>query len=203
MKVLDLFSGLNGWGAAFSDRGHTVTTLDMDPKFGADYQLDILAVKSLDELGEFDVVVASPPCETFSVASIGHHWTGGKRAYEPKTEEAKVGMDIARHTFHLIDRWLADHPSGKYVVENPRGVMRKIVGHPTGTVWYCQYGDSRAKPTDIWTNLPLVLRGCRNGADDHDAAPRGAKTGTQGIKGYALRSLIPYQLAKEVCLACE
>lgn len=40
MKVLDLFSGLNGWGAAFRDRGHHVVSLDLEPKFGADFQLD-------------------------------------------------------------------------------------------------------------------------------------------------------------------
>lgn len=33
MKVLDLFSGLGGWSAAFKDRGHTVFTVDVHPDF--------------------------------------------------------------------------------------------------------------------------------------------------------------------------
>ncbi len=77
MKVLDLFSGLEGWASVFRARGHDVTTLDFDPRFGADIQIDILKLRSLEEFGAFDVVCASPPCETFSVASISTHWAGG------------------------------------------------------------------------------------------------------------------------------
>lgn len=36
MRVLDLFSGLGGWSAAFRDRGHEVITLDIEPKFKPD-----------------------------------------------------------------------------------------------------------------------------------------------------------------------
>src|SRR6185503_20262405 len=157
MKVLDLFSGLDGWGAAFRDRGHQVVSLDYDPKFGADFQMDIL---QLEGLGKWDVILASPPCETFSVASIGHHWTGGRRAYIPKTDEAFRGLAIARKTFDLIDRakprW--------YVVENPRGVLRKLIQREDiVTTWACQWGVTQAKPTDLWTNLAGVWPMCKNG----------------------------------------
>ena len=44
-----------------------------------------------------------------------------------------------------------------WFIENPRAVLRKMPFMPNGDsrheVWYCQYGDTRAKPTDIWTNL--------------------------------------------------
>ena len=46
-----------------------------------------------------------------------------------------------------------------FFIENPRGLLRKmpfmrdLMRH---TVTYCQYGDTRMKPTDIWTNAPLV-----------------------------------------------
>src|SRR3990167_3554246 len=57
--------------------------------------------------------------------------------------------------------------------ENPRGVLRKMpfmkdfIRH---TVSYCQYGDNRMKPTDIWTNAlfwkPKPI--CKNGSPcDH------------------------------------
>jgi hypothetical protein len=199
MKVLDLFSGLDGWGAAFRDRGHQVVSLDLDPRFGSDFQMDILDLKGL---GKWDVILASPPCETFSVASIGHHWGGGRRAYEPKTPEAIRGLAIARHTFALIDiaqpRW--------YVVENPRGVMRKLIDrNDLVTTWACQWSVTQAKPTDLWTNLKGTWPTCKNGNTDHAPAPRGSKTpgSTQGYQGAALRGLIPYALALAVCLACE
>jgi hypothetical protein len=66
-------------------------------------------------------------------------------------------------------------------------------GFKRHTVWYCQYGDDRAKPTDIWTNsktwIPKPM--CKNFKYDsegniinrhchHESARRGAKTGTQG-----------------------
>ena len=44
-----------------------------------------------------------------------------------------------------------------YFIENPRGGMKKNGFHARFkryTVTYCQYGDTRMKPTDIWTNDP-------------------------------------------------
>lgn len=198
LKVLDLFSGLNGWGAAFRDRGHAVTTLDLEPKFGADLQLDIL---NLNGLGTWDVILASPPCETFSVASIGHHWGGGRRAYEPKTPEAIVGLAIARKTFELIEKAAPRY----YVIENPRGVLRKLIGRTPVTTWACRWGVTQAKPTDLWTNLTGDWPTCHNGNADHAPAPRGSKTpgSTQGYQGAATRALIPYGLSLAVALACE
>ena len=68
------------------------------------------------------------------------------------------------------------------------------------TVTYCQYGDTRMKPTDIWTNMtswkPKSM--CKNGDKCHVSAPRGSRTGTQGIKGYKDRSRIPEDLFKEI-----
>src|SRR5688572_20267797 len=198
MKVLDLFSGLDGWGAAFRDRGHQVVSLDLDPRFGSDFQMDIL---NLNGLGKWDVIVASPPCETFSVASIGTHWGGGRRAYEPKTPEAIVGLAVARKTFDLIEK---ARPTW-YVIENPRGVLRKLIGRDPVTTWACQWGVTQAKPTDLWTNLTGVWPTCKNGNTDHSPAPRGSKTpgSTQGYQGAARRALIPYELARAVAIACE
>ena len=79
------------------------------------------------------------------------------------------------------------------------------------TVWYCQYGDDRAKPTDIWTNSKTWIPRpeCHNYKYDkqgniinkhchHESARRGAKTGTQGKNGHYERSKIPYELCNEV-----
>jgi hypothetical protein len=204
--MLDLFSGLNGWSSRFT--GWHTTTLDFDPRFGADHVRDILYVLTLDDLGgPFDVICASPPCEAFSTGSIGRHWGGGVRAYEPKTDAARRALEIVRWTFRLIDAYVEDHPGTLYVIENPRGVMRKIAPRPpTGTTWYCQWGETRAKPTDLWTNAPDAFLGfpaCHNGAPDHDAQSRyywkrkalGQTGGTQGLADAATRAVIPARLA--------
>jgi hypothetical protein len=207
LKMLDLFSGLNGWNQPFRERGHDVTTLDIDPMFNADFQKDILDVTSLDMLGgPFDIVTASPPCQCFSVASIGAHWTGGWRAYQPKTEEARNALRIVDHLFSLLTDGERDFVP-LYIIENPRGVMRKVIPYEPQVTWYCRWGETRAKPTDLWFNddfgIPWDDYVCKNGNFDHEEARRGARTGTQGIDGAPERSLIPYQLALRVCIEAE
>ena len=60
------------------------------------------------------------------------------------------------------------------------------------------------KPTDIWTNninwKPRPM--CKNGMPCHEAAPRGSKTGTQGLKGNYERSVVPYELCREILKSC-
>ena len=85
---------------------------------------------------------------------------------------------------------------------NDKGIYR---------VTYCQYEmhkprmDRRMKPTNLWTNHPNpnFKPGCKNGADCHAPAPRGSKTGTQGLKGNLERSVIPEELCKHIVEICE
>ncbi len=201
--MLELFAGSRSMAKAANELGmHTLTT-DISPYEGIDVVGDILSLPMENWLAfKPDVIHASPPCTAFSVASIGHHWTGGHRAYIPKTEEAVLGQALMRKAIEIIE---ACKPKVWYI-ENPRGLMRKMpemealpIRH---TVCYCRYGDTRMKPTDIWTNnelwLPLPM--CRNGNPDchHERAPRGAKTGTQGLKNAHLRSHMPRQLCLEM-----
>ena len=96
-------------------------------------------------------------------------------------------------------------------------MMRKMpfMQHlPRTTVTYCSYGDTRMKPTDIWSNNLISLfnvdgwqprQMCFNGNNDcqHEAAPRGSRTGTQGLKCAYTRSKIPKELCKEIIKAAE
>jgi hypothetical protein len=95
-----------------------------------------------------------------------------------------------------------------WFIENPRGGMRKMdfmSGLRRFTVTYCQYGDTRMKPTDIWTNHPAqeFRPPCHNGDPCHIPAPRGAKTGTQGLSGSKERSRIPPALCEHIVHICE
>jgi hypothetical protein len=219
-RALDLFAGLRGWSAEFAARGWDVTTLDNDTDgtFAADFCMDILDVRSLADLergrGRFDVVLASPPCTAFSVAAMGRNWerymgrnpVNGKTEWlirGPKHARAELGMRIAEHTFRLVD----EYAPRLYVVENPVGAMRVmpfVIGRrDRATTWYCQWGETRAKPTDLWTNIRGEWPICRPGSGDHEPAPRGAKTGTQGLPNAAARSLVPRALSRAVCDAAE
>lgn len=204
MKVLELFAGSRSVGKVAELRGHEVYSSDITDFGGIDYVCDILEfdVKRLPFAP--DVIWASPPCTGFSVAAIGHHWTGGKGAYIPKTETARLGIQLLEKTFQIVEELKPRF----WFIENPRGLMRKmpqLSGLQRHTVTYCQYGDSRMKPTDIWTNSttwkPRPM--CKNGAPCHEAAPRGSRTGTQGLKNNYERSKIPPALCLEILQSCE
>lgn len=67
------------------------------------------------------------------------------------------------------------------------------------TTTYCQYGDTRMKPTDFWSNINLDLKEpCKNGDTCHESAPRGSRTGTQGLKGSKERSQYPQLLCEHI-----
>lgn len=208
MIIYDLFSGTGSSTQAFKDAGHTVITFELDPSFSATETISVLDLDAKDLIAKYgrpDFVWASPPCTAFSVASIGHHWGGGKQAYEPKTEAARFNQLLVKHTLKLVDEL---NPTKGWLMENPRGVLRKlpvVAGRERRTITYCQYGDNRMKPTDLWGNVEnwIPREPCKNGDSCHVAAPRGSRTGTQGLKGAKTRSMVPYELGQEILKAIE
>lgn len=206
MNTLELFAGSCSFSKVAVGLGHKTFTTDNFQYGNIDYVVDILEFdyKKIPYIP--DIIWASPPCTGFSVASIGHHWTGGKGAYIPKTETAKLGIELVKKTLGIIKYYQKQNSSLIYYIENPRGVLRKLglldnvpFHH---TVTYCQYGDDRMKPTDIWHNdknwKPRPM--CKNGDSCHISAPRGSRTGTQGLKGAYERSKIPAELFEEILI---
>ena len=198
MLIFDFFAGTGSSTLAFENAGDTVIKVELDQSFEA-HERDIMTLTAeylISKYGKPDFIWASPPCTTFSVASIGKHWTLDKK---PKTNEAVQGLKLVEKTLELIKEL---NPKG-FLIENPRGMLRKqsIMDLPRWTVTYCAYGDKRMKPTDIWGKLDgwQPRPACKRGDSCHEAAPRGSRTGTQGMKGAKLRSMIPYELSKEIC----
>ena len=204
MKILELFAGSRSFSKVAEEYGHETFAVDINNFDNIDYVTDVLDFDCSKIPFKPDVIWASPPCTYFSVASIGHHW---HQDHTPKTEQAKLGVKIVEKTIEIIEMFQPDY----FFVENPRGKLRKLglfkgIAERT-TVTYCQYGDTRMKPTDIWTNYLYSVFNpngwkprpiCKNGDSCHVAAPRGSQTGTQGLKGNYERSKIPKQLCEEI-----
>jgi hypothetical protein len=205
--VLDLFSGTKSMRQPALDMGLDYFSVDNDPSLEPDMVADIGKISFQDiGIGVHPYIVwASPPCTHFSVASIGKNWItnyGGDPI--PRTKDANDAIALVDSTLWLIaqlmPRW--------WFVENPRGMLRKFSMMQTrpchATVTYCQYGDTRMKPTDIWHNNPdwKPRPMCKNGDPCHDRAPRGSRLGTQGIDGAKDRGRVPYDLLKEILVSC-
>lgn len=206
MKILELYAGTRSIGKAFEKQGHEVFSIEWDKQHtNINWYADIGKIKVEDIIERFgipDIVWASPDCSKFSVAQIGRNWISGTNL--PKNEETAKSLQLLEHTVQLIK----DLNPKYYFIENPRGKMRKMdcmQELPRYTVTYCQYGDTRMKPTDIWTNHPnpKFKPPCKNGDSCHISAPRGSRTGTQGLKNSVERARIPDELCKHIVKICE
>ena len=203
LKVLELFAGSRSFSKISESFGHETFTSDFKQFDGIDYVVDILEFDVSKVPFKPDIIWASPPCTTFSIASCYHHWTKDR---QPKSDASKKGIEILKKTIEIIKHF---DPSF-YFIENPRGLMRKMeimdVHKIRNTITYCQYEldkpveERRMKPTDIWTNTDVWTPKpmCKNGMPCHQSAPRGSRTGTQGIKGNYLRSVVPSLLCSEI-----
>lgn len=210
IKVLELFAGTRSIGKAFEARGHEVYSVEWNKDFeNIDLYDDIMNVTAeqiIRDFGHPDVIWASPDCTTFSVAAISHHRRKNPETgnLDPISDYAKFCDKVDQHVLDLIRELNPTY----YFIENPRGGMRKMTWMkdiPRYTVTYCQYGDTRMKPTDIWSNHPnpKFKPPCHNGDSCHTPAPRGSKTGTQGLKGSVERSIIPAELCNHIVNICE
>tara|TARA_B110000285_G_C14791863_1_gene453382 strand:+ start:38 stop:682 length:645 start_codon:yes stop_codon:yes gene_type:complete len=204
MKVLELFAGSRSIGKVADSLDYKVFSSDLNNFKNIDYVIDILDFDINKVPFKPDLIWASPPCTSYSIAAISHH-----RPHDKPLSDFAVKSDlIVKRTLEIIKEL---NPEFWYI-ENPRGMLRKqsfMKGIPRTTIWYCTYGDNRAKPTDIWTNnLRSIFNPdgwnpkpeCHNGNKNchHEAAPRGSKTGTQGVKGNYNRSIIPKLLCEEI-----
>jgi len=219
MKVLELFAGSRSIGKVAEELGYQVFSVDINNFKNIDLVKDIELLNKNDIPFKPDVIWASPPCTTYSVAAIGHHRDMGK----PKSEFAEKSDRLMINTLKIIKEF-----NCIYFIENPRGYLRKMPfmkGLPRTTIWYCQYGDFRAKPTDIWSNHIVSLFNSNgwiprpecfnnNKKCHHESSPRGETIkklkqqgiirgygGTSRLKNNYERSKIPYQLCKEILIS--
>lgn len=158
-RALELFSGTGSVGNALRSLGYDVVSVDITDKYHTPtHKTDILTWDfSVYPPGHFDVVWASPPCETFS--KCRNCWIGRKNRYfgdrlitaEMLTEdEVARGLPLLRKAQQIIEyftprRWIIENPAG--------GRMKNYITDTPFIVDYCKYENfGYKKPTAIWTN---------------------------------------------------
>ena len=210
MRVLELFAGTRSIGKAFERAGHEVYSIEWDKNFeDIDWYEDISKITAQDIIERFgkpDVIWASPDCSSFSIAAISHHRKKNPETgnLDPVSDYAKFCDKVDQNVLKLIK----DLNPTYYWIENPVGGLRKMTWMQDipyrYTTTYCQWGEKRMKPTDLFTNYPnAYFPRCKNGDPCHESAPRGSKTGTQGLKGSKERSRIPDALCDYIVELCQ
>ena len=214
MNVLELYAGSRSIGRIAEKKGHEVCSVDIK-QFG---KIDIIKdceFLTFEDLPFIpDMLWSGTPCTTYSLAGISHHRNIDRSA---KSEFAKKCDRMNKNNIKLIKELLIINPKLVWYIENPRAVLRKMdfmKGLNRTTITYCSFGDTRMKPTDIWSNniydifnlegwkpKPICFNG--NIKCHHEPAPRGSKTGTQGLKNNHERSKMPEQLCIEIIEATE
>lgn len=209
--ILELFAGTRSISKAFENHGWETYSIEWNKEFeniSLYEDINNVSTENIIKLcgGVPDVIWASPDCTSYSIAAISYHRKKNKETgnLDPVSEYAKFCDKTNKHVLDLIQELKPKY----YFIENPRGGLRKMdfmKGLYRYTVTYCQYGDKRMKPTDIWTNHPnpQFKPVCKNGDSCHEKAPRGSKTGTQGLKGAKERSIIPQELCEHIVKICE
>jgi len=193
MEVIDLFSGLGGFSQAFVDRGHYVERYDFNERFkDVPHTIikDVMELTPID-LEHTDIVLASPPCQHFSIAAVCHHWKNSEPT--PDTQEV---IKLVKHTKKIIEEANPTY----YMIENPRGMLRRVLGLPDKFVYLSAWGKEAKKPTDFWGKFPPIDWKM---PFKWEKAPRGSKTGVQGYTDSAETAKIPYDFSLAVCLAVE
>lgn len=212
-KFLDLFSGTGSVARVARELGFEVTTLDLAD---ADIETDVLAwdYAAAYAPGHWDVVWASPPCDTFSAvrrSNIGRH---GYTRESVERDMLERGVPLLRKTEEI----LAYFSPKLWYMENPQtGLMKTFVdpGVPFYDVDYCRYSDwGYRKRTRIWYGgtsgppaafAPRVCRkdcgyvvGNRHVKDATGSAKGTTGRGQGGGNSRASRYKIPPDLLREL-----
>ena len=161
-RLLDLFCGRWGWSRAFAARGWECVGVDLvQPPLpiphGCEFvRLDVLEIERISDCGccgakcecahsalhqPFDFIVASSPCEQFSVHGMKH--------FHPNPPYPEMGIKLFNHT-----RQLCEASGVPYVMENVRAAQQ-FVGN---AVHHCG-------PFYLWGNAvpPILNQGISKG----------------------------------------
>jgi len=148
MRLLELFSGTKSVGKVAGKLGYEVVSLDLKD---ADINCNILDWDyKIYPPGHFDLIWASPPCDTFSFLRRSNIGRFGITEESLQHDIDTIGLPILRRTEEIVEYFKPVY----YFIENPQGGrMKEYIDKPFYDVDYCMYADwGYRKRTRIWTN---------------------------------------------------
>jgi site-specific DNA-cytosine methylase len=126
---------------AFAARGHDAHSCDLLPAEdgGQHYEGD---VRDLLEAGEWDLMIAHPPCTHLAVS--------GARWFKDKRVEQEEALEFVRT--------LMEAPVERICIENPISVISSRIRKPDQIIQPWMFGHGETKATCLWLkNLPPLL----------------------------------------------
>lgn len=225
MRILELFSGTHSVGVVAKEFGYDIVSLDRDleanSKIYKDYtspyhiKKDILTwdYKKEFNVGDFDIITASPVCCMWSV--IRNCWIG--RKFKNSTEivsKETLQRDIDTYGKPLVDKVfeIIEYFKPKYYwIENPK--TSKMWNYIKQTYpqfndnqyllfHYCKYSTfGYKKPTIFLTNIPNITpKICNNDCENMDTSKRHLKNMDKigGGNNRLERYRIPLDLIREL-----
>lgn len=192
-RTVEFYCGNKSFSKQAELMGMQTFTVDIVKSFKPDLRKNMWYVVPGDLPYVPDIIWASPDCTYWSCRSAFKHWN---RKNEPQTLYAERAMQEIQH---LLALFLEINPAALWYLENPRGKLRKMPfmePYTRHTVTYCQYGDTRRKPTDIWTNNPHWKP-----KPECDVTDQCHTTLTTDLTTARKRAAIPGQLINEILLA--
>ena len=133
---------------AFRQLGHNAFSCDLQPCSGGHPEWHIQGDAIRQLAGDWDLIIAHPPCTYLSAAAARYMWAGHKL-----NEERYIKAIKARDFFMQFYNCPARH----LAIENPRSLRVINLPFATQVIQPYMFGDPWTKETYLWLkDLPLL-----------------------------------------------
>jgi hypothetical protein len=174
--ILDLCGGTGSWSKPYKDAGYDVRVVTLPGQ-------DVLTYEPPSNVYG---ILAAPPCTHFSVS--------GAQYWKEKDADGRTFDDISILTACLMI--IAKTTPIFWVIENPVGRMRRLLGSPQLIFNPCDFGDPYTKKTLLWGKFNLPQK---NMVEPIRTSSQGSwlqNLGGKSAKTKELRSRTPEGFAK-------
>jgi hypothetical protein len=126
--ILDLCAGTGAWSEPYVQAGYDVRRVTLPDGDVRTY------VPPTHVYG----ILAAPPCTEFSLAN------------QSRPRDLAGALEIVQCCLRIIQACYVRQKLHFWAMENPRALLRQILGLPAMSIEYWRFGDDLQKPTDLW-----------------------------------------------------